>query len=150
MNTTKIQKKLQKLRESDYTLEEKFNFFLDVVGFTPNAKQILANIELVDPDMLRSPMFNTLTASQVVEKVKKQVQIKTVSSSMISVQVFGYDKLITPKDMDNWIDQVANNVQIQRGIELREKQLKEPVQDIEQRKINREQEIALDEMEEFY
>jgi hypothetical protein len=140
--------KLKRLQHMNCSQRERIDSFLEIISTDVNAKQIMMNIGLVDMDLLRTPEYSRMSGYELAQAAMRDIKIQTTMTDAVNIQVFGYNKLITPADLDNWIDEVSETTRLEKMLSDRKKS--QMIGDDEIEREVKEKEMALDGVEDFY
>lgn len=130
---------LRDLKNNTYhfNIRQRMKMLLVVIGEHPDALSIIKNMGLIDLDLVNQLLAQGANGYTISQAIMNSIEIKTPSSDELSLSCFGYVKAITPSELNVYIDEV---------IERMEAQSMYSVKSIE---LEQEQEMALDEIEEF-
>lgn len=127
-----------KINYYDMTLKQRTFIFFQIISEHPDSLSILYNMNLIDKDFITVCIQKGLTGYSLSQALINSIEIKTTSSDELSLTLFGYIRTITPAELNDYIDDVVTSITEQ--IQYLEYQNKG---------VTIEQELALDEIEEF-
>lgn len=127
-----------KINYYDMTLKQRTFIFFQIISEHPDSLSILYNMNLIDKDFITACIQKGLTGYSLSQALIDSIEIKTTSSDELSLTLFGYIRTITPAELNDYIDDVVTSITEQ--IQYLEYQNKG---------VTIEQELALDEIEEF-
>ena len=129
--------KLKMLRQTSHLpMHEKMNLFIDVLADYPESIEILKKLDLIDPDLLRQAQIGSLNRFGIMMEMKEQISIETEKSADLAIAVYGYNKTITPGNLNELIDRsmimLQTYAEIDHQLQKYEKQWQQPEQFHEQ------------------
>jgi hypothetical protein len=130
---------LKDLKSNTYHLNDRqrMKMLLVVIGEHPDALSIIKNMGLIDLDMVNLLLSQGVNGYTIAQTIMNSIEIKTPSSDELSLSCFGYIKAITPSELNIYIDEVMERIEAQSMYSVKSIELE------------KEQEMALDEIEEF-
>jgi hypothetical protein len=138
---------LKRLQNMNCSQREKLDSFLEIISTDVNAKQIMMNIGLIDMDLLRTPEYSRMSGYELAQAAMQDIRIQTPMTDTVNIQLFGYSRMITPADLDNWIDEVSETDRLEKMLSDRKRS---QLNDKEIEREVKEKEMALDGVEDFY
>lgn len=140
MNYESTARFLRDIRNNIYQMnnQQRLQMMLIAISEHPDSLSLIRNLDIIDPDLLNQLIMNGANGYAVAQSMLNQIEIKTPNSDDLSMAVFGYVKTITPAELDDYIDEVYGRIESQQIYS----------KDLEEARYQ-EQEIALDELEEF-
>lgn len=148
MDTTIAEERIRALKKKFNTMssQKAFTELLEIVQMHPDAMSILGDMKLIDKEHMLALRAKGCTGYALTKAIMNQIEIRTSNSTELSIKMFGYNRMITPSSINNYIDIVATRIQQQKEYtELLNKKSSKEYDDMLQ-----EEELTLDELEEFY
>lgn len=131
---------LNKLKRNYYSLSlrQRFHIFLSVISEHPDSLSLLYNFHLLDIDLMNECIRKGITGYEITQLLLNCIEIKTLNSDELSLSLFGYIKIITPAELNDYIDEVVTMLSEQI-----------PYNEYQDKATIIEQEMTMDEIETF-
>ncbi|MDQ0361586.1 hypothetical protein [Breznakia pachnodae] len=148
MNYSEAASQLRELKKNRKKMptKEVLQNLIRIIGTHPDAISIFGDMRWINTNQMQRLRENGVSGWGLAQTVLKQMEIRTTNSMELSIKMFGYNKPITPADLDNYIDIVATRVQQQKEYtEVANKLHNQSIDDNIQ-----EEDMTMDELGEFY